>query len=151
GLVGVGEPGGDAVEHRRHLRRRQRAAAVHQVVQALALQELGDQEGYLWRALVDAIVGHRDDVGVAQLAERLGLQAEARKKRLAPRQLGEDDLERERLVEVDVDGAVDRPHAAAAEAALEAVAAVEQALAGERLPQRRLIARAAAGLVVVAG
>ena len=65
------------------------------------------------RAVVLAPVEDRDDIGVRQVRRCLCLAPEALDEGAVDRQLGEEDLEGDRPIELAVHGSVDLCHAAA--------------------------------------
>ena len=100
----------------------QPAAGVQQVAQRAAADQLHDQED---QALVGALVADRDDVGVAEHRRGAGLAGEPVDERGVVDQVVGHDLDRDRAVQPQVGGRVDRRHAAAREPLLEAVAPLE--------------------------
>ena len=112
------------------------------VGQRLALDKLHDHvraEG-----LVLAEVDDRDDVGVADLARELGLLVEPLARRRVERERRRDELERERLAELDVPGAIHLTHAAFPEATVERVATTDDGGVthhGQRTPGRAVATR----------
>src|SRR5207247_270895 len=101
----------------------QRPAQAQQVVQVDALDELHHQKV---RAAGPAGVVGGHDVGVGQFGRGADLAAEALRGAGPPDQLGPHDLQRHDAVHEQVDGAVDRAHRPAANAAEDEVARVAQ-------------------------
>ena len=136
GPVRVIERAQDLADDRQRALARQRALIDHRG-QLVAGQELhGQEQRAVGRA---AEVGDRDDVGVGETARRLGLALEAASELLAAAELGQQHLDREIAPHHRVLGAIDRAHAADADAAHDAVA-----LADDRADQRIDHGRAAA-------
>ena len=136
GPVRVVEPAQDLADDRQRALARQRPLIDHRR-QRVAGQELHGQEQ---RAVGRAPeVGDGDDVGVREAARRLGLALEAARELLAAAELGQQHLDREIAPHHRVLGAIDRAHAAHADAAHDAVA-----LADDRADQRIDHGRAAA-------
>ena len=100
----------------------QPAAGGEQVAQRAAAHQLHDQEH---QALVAALVADPDDVGVAEHRRGAGLAGEPVDERRVVGQVLGHHLHRDRLVQPEVGGRVDRGHAAAREPLLEAVAPLE--------------------------
>ena len=100
----------------------QPAAGGEQIAQRAAADELHDQED---QALVAALVAHADDVRVAEHRGGAGLPGEPVDERRVVGQVLGHHLHRDRLVQPEVGGRVDRRHAAAREPLLEAVTPLE--------------------------
>jgi hypothetical protein len=81
------------------------------LAQGLALDVLHRQEHL---AVVDPDVEHRDDVGMRQPRQRLGLALHAGAPDRA-RLRGADDLDRDLAIELGIEGAIDHAHAAGAD------------------------------------
>ena len=101
---------------------RQRAL-LDQVPQRLALQELHHQKGH---AAVDPEVGHRNDVGVRQRRQRLGLALEPPPPLRDAGRVLVQHLDRHEPPEVRLPPPVHDPHAAFAEAPQHLVAPVQR-------------------------
>lgn len=121
-LVDVLERVGDLGEHvERALRaHRQRAARD----QAIALDELHDHVRAVPSVL--AVIDDADDVRVRDLARELRLLVKARARDVIRRKRRRDDLERERLAELDVLGAIDLPHPAFAQPPIQRITATHR-------------------------
>jgi hypothetical protein len=99
---------------------RQRAGALHELLEILPLDVLEDDELAL---VVLAAVDHGDDVRVRELGDRPGLPAEALEVLGVLAVALVEDLQRDLALEQAVVRAVDRRHSAAADELLELVAA----------------------------
>ena len=105
------------------------AVGADHVGEARAVDVLHDDEV---RAVLLAPVVDADDVRVVQVGGGLGLAAEARDEGRVGGELGEEDLDRDRPVELEVAGEEHLGHAALAEAAAQLEAAVEHGGFGHR-------------------
>ena len=116
-VVGGGQAAGDLAAVLGGLARGQRALE-QAVAQGLALEQLGHQEG---RALLAAEIVDRQDVGVREGGDGLGLALEPGQARGVVGQVAGQDLDRHVALEVGVAGREDLAHAAGADAAGDAV------------------------------
>ena len=142
-LVGVLHGLGDLLEELRRVPRRQRAE-VRPLVQALAVDE-GHREVVLAVVLADLVDRH--DVGMVEVGRRLGFAVEPLHVLVRGELPGEDHLQGDRPVQLDLPGLVDHAHAAAGDLALDfVVAELEQRRgAGRRLVPRRRTGRLGRG------
>ena len=104
---------------------RQRAAVAQDRRQVATVDELHD-DVLLAIGPVGAVVVDADDVRVRQAAGRARLLLEARGEARVGPELGPQDLDRHLAVELLVDGAPDRRHAAVAQRGDEPIAAADQ-------------------------
>jgi hypothetical protein len=123
GAVRGGERGDDRLQQRERPRRRHRALLGDGVAQGVPGDQLHRQED---GAVVLALVVDRHDVGVRQLGRGARLAHEAGGEVGAVTEAGVHDLDRDGAVQAQVEGLVDRRHAAAGDARAHAVAAVEE-------------------------
>ena len=100
-------------------------AAVAQQLGARGTVDQLHHDEVLARGVVEAEVVHLHDVGVHEPRRREGLPAEARDEGLVLGQVLRQQLDRHLPLEARVEGAVDGRHAADPQAALEAIAAVD--------------------------
>ena len=124
GVVRVGERLGDGDADGGGARRRHRAAA-RDVRQAVAVEQLHDEEQQAVVGLAE--VGDADAVVVIEARGRARLAVEARDRFGVGGELGAQDLDRDRLVHERVGRAVDGAHAALAEPLEQTIAAAEHA------------------------
>src|SRR5262249_34405323 len=122
-LVGGGHAGADLVHEAEHEFGVEALARLDEVFEGLALEQLHHHE--VERAGLGAAIDDVDDVGVLQLAEQPRLAEEAID--AAGRDAGGDvnGLDGDRPAQGDLRGAVDDPHAALADLALDAVGPFE--------------------------
>ena len=122
-LVRGGEPGADLPRDLERAVLREAADAAEQRREILAVHVLHRQE----RVAVDlADVVDAADVRVRHLARHPHFGVELRQPRGIAIDVRRQELQRDRLTELQIVGAVDLAHAAAAEAADDAVAAAEE-------------------------
>ena len=120
--VRIGQRPGDLAQHPRRLGRRQRPALAHPLRERVALHERHREEDELARLLHRE---DRNDVGVGQLGRRAGFAQEPLSQAAVARLGGRQQFDRHRAVESHFAGEVDHPHPAAADLALEGIAAGE--------------------------
>jgi hypothetical protein len=118
GGVGGGEaaPGGD--EQRQHLAPVVAAPRQH-LAEGVAVDQLHDQ---VQIAVVDPDVVDRDHVGMGQPGQRLGLAPQPLLEPAAARRALAQHLDRDRAIELGIDGGVDHAHPAGADPAHDPVA-----------------------------
>ena len=114
--VGLGEP--EACLHHivRGDRRRERAVRGEHAREVTALEQLHHE---VRRIVEHADVGHAADMLAAQLRRRSGFAQKALDDRVVVGDLGQQELERDALAEMDVRRSNDDPHAAAADHAVD--------------------------------
>ena len=139
-LVGRGETGAEFARDLQGLVAGKPADAAQQRAEVLAIDVFHGEE---IQPLHFAEIVHATDVGVRHLARDADLAAESLERRLVVRDRLGQKLERHRLVERQVVGAVDLAHAALAEHGDDAVAPAEQFSGSEAALRPRTGRRAA--------
>ena len=124
-LMRVGERVADLPEDAPHLGRIECAAIVNALRQRVAVDERHHEEDEAV-LLVDAV--DRDDARVRELRRRLRLAKESRTDLGAERELGRQELDRDRALETAILRAIHDPHAAAADLPIELIRGIEHAL-----------------------
>jgi hypothetical protein len=122
-VVGGIDRAGDLIEEGKRLRERQGTR------EGLPSEELRDDVGDALRA-VDCGIGDLDDVGVPEASERYSLPAEALESGGGRRSGRLQKLDREGLLQADVDRAVDDSDGAFSEAFLQSVLLTDEAPGG---------------------
>ena len=131
-LVGLVERARDLREVEHHFAGGQRAAPLELAAQVVTLEPLHHHEGHLAEVLADVGIDNPHDVLALDAHRRSGFGAEALHGGLVLGEGGMQQLEGELLLGVGMADEVDGPHAAAAEHALDAVAAVDRRARFER-------------------
>ncbi len=121
-LVGSGQPGTQLPRNLDRLLQRRSPEPAQDGAQVLAVDVLHRQEE-LAVGLADVV--HATDVGVRDLPRHANLVAQACQRRRIVGEMGGQELQRDRLAELQVVGAVDLAHAAPAEQPDDAVALAE--------------------------
>ena len=144
-LVRLVERPRDLAEVEHDLARRERAAPLELRPEVVPVELLHDQEGHVAELGADVGVEDAHDVVGADPHRRPRLRAEALDRLRVAGERGVEDLEREHLARVHVLDPVHRAHPAAAEEALDLVAARDDAARGRSCPWARRGAAPAAG------
>ncbi len=140
GLVRGVNRGGDLFEKRKRLRERQGTLIPADLREGPPFEELRDDVGTVTRRFVDSEIGDLDDVGVPEASEHHSLPAEALESDGGGRRSsGLQKLDREGLLQADMDRAVDDPDGSFAETLLQSVFLADEVTGGWRSADIRLL------------